>query len=149
VARVGFGEGEEVAHGRWSEARELIAGSRRHRRTAALAPHARLAAVLGGREQPLVAEELALRARLDLDNGRDRAAALQVRVALDAAVAELAGEPALAERVDELHDWRDAVAAAASTALTSSLSGEERETVAYTLGRIESLFRARAVARPG
>jgi hypothetical protein len=148
VARVGFGEGEQVADGRWSEARELVAGHRRQRRAAALAPHARLAAVLGGREQPLVSEALALRARLDVDHGRDRAAALQVRVALDAAVAELAAEPALAERVDELRGQRKIVAAAATTALTAPLSEEEWEAVAFTLGRIEALFRARAVARP-
>ncbi len=117
VARVGFGEGEEVAYGRWSEARELLAGGRRRRRAAALAPHARLAAVLGGRERPLVAEELTLRARLDLDHGRDREAALQLRLALDAALAELAGEGALAARLEELRGRREAIAGAAETAL--------------------------------
>lgn len=148
VARVGFGEGEEVAHGRWTEARELTPPTARRRRTAALAPHVRLAAVLGGREQPLVCEEMALRARLDLDHGRDREAALQVRLALDAAVAELADDPTLTERVDELRGYRDAVAAAARTALTARLSPDEREDVALALERIEAAFRARAAARP-
>jgi hypothetical protein len=148
VARVGFGDGEQVAHGRWTDARELVARDRRQRRLAALAPQERLAAVLGGHEQPLVSEELALRARLDLDHGRARAAALQLRVALDAAVAELADDPGLAQRVDELRDWREAIASAAETALTVPVSEEEQAAVAFALGRIEAAFRARAAARP-
>jgi hypothetical protein len=148
VARVGFGEGEEVADGRWTEARELIPAVPRRRRVAALGPPARLAAVLGGREHPLVCEELTLRARLDLDRGRDREAALQVRLALDAAVAELADDPALAQRVEELRGWREEIAAAAQTALTGPLADDEREQVAFALGRIEAAFRARAAARP-
>ncbi len=148
VARVGFGDGEQVADGRWTEARELVARDRRQRRLAALAPQERLAAVLGRHEQPLVSEELALRARLDLDHGRARAAALQLRVALDAAVAELADDPGLAQRVDELRDWQEAIAGAAETALTVPLSEEEHEAVAYALGRIEAAFRARTAARP-
>ena len=149
VARVGFGEGEQVAYGRWTEAREIIPPPPpRRRRAAALSPHARLAAVLGGRDLPLICEEMALRARLDLDHGRYREAALGVRLALDTALAELADDPALAERVNELRDRREAIAAAARTALNAPLSPEEREEVAFTLGRIEAVFRARAVARP-
>ena len=59
-----------------------------------LTPQARLAAVLSARERPLVCEELTLRARLDLDHGRGREAALQLLVALDAALAELQADPA-------------------------------------------------------
>ncbi len=44
----------------------------------------------------LACEELALRARLDLDHDRAREAALQLLVALDAALAELAADPAAA-----------------------------------------------------
>src|SRR5205807_2403808 len=93
VTRIGFGLGEEVADGVWTEARILVPSARRQRRARVLAPQARLAALLGGRERPLASEELALRARLDLDHGRDREAALQLMVALDAAIAELAAEP--------------------------------------------------------
>ena len=48
------------------------------------APEERFAALLGAREPQLVAEELVLRARADLDAGRPREAALQARVALEA-----------------------------------------------------------------
>lgn len=149
VARVGFGAGEQVSDGLWTEARELRADPRRQPRSKVLQPQARLAGVLTGREQALVCEELALRARLDLEAGRGREAALQVLVALDAAVAELQADPTaatLAPRLDELRDLRDGVASAAQTALAGSTSGEELEVVAHALARIEAALRARAVA---
>ncbi len=150
VARVGFGAGEQVAEGLWTQARELLPARRRRQpRATVLQPQARLAAVLGGRERPLACEELTLRARLDLDHGRDREAALQVLVALDAALAELAADPtggALSDRLEELRGQREAINAAAQTALGAPLSAAEREAVALTLSRIEAAFRARAVA---
>jgi hypothetical protein len=149
VARIGFGAGEQVADGLWTDARELIAVGARPRRTKVLQPQARLAAILTGRERALACEELVLRARLDLDFGRDREAALQLMVALDAALAELATDPTaplLSERLSELRAQRDAVALAAQAALAGSLASAQREAVAFTLGRIEAALRARAVA---
>ncbi len=149
VARVGFGAGEEVADGLWTQARELVAPAHRQRRAKILAPQARLAAVLAGREAPLVCEELALRARLDLEAGRDREAALQLLVTLDAALAELPADPAaeaLEQRIDELRAERDSVADAGQAALEGPLEAPERETVTFVLGRIEAALRARAVA---
>ncbi len=149
VARIGYGAGEQVAEGLWTDARELVAVAPRQRRTKVLHPQARLAAVLGGRARALACEELTLRARLDLDHGRAREAALQLLVALDAALAELATDPAasvLQDRLTELRAQRDAVALAGQAALAGPLSEPERETVAFTLGRIEAALRARAVA---
>ena len=149
VARLGYGSGEEVADGLWTQARELTAPTHRQRRARVLAPQAHLAAVLAGREAVLVCEELTLRARLDLDSGREREAALQLLVALDATLAELPAEPraeALAERLEQLRSERDAVADAAQAALEGPLQDPERETVEFVLGRIEAALRARAVA---
>lgn len=150
VARVGYGAGEEVADGLWTSARELAPQSPRRRRSAVLAPQARLAAMLNGRDRVLACEELTLRARLDLDHGRDREAALQVLVALDAALAELAAEPGgapdLPERLAELRGRRDPVAMAAQSALAGPLSADQREAVELTVKRIEAALRARAVA---
>jgi hypothetical protein len=149
VARVGFGIGEQVADGLWTDARELLVADGWQRRSRVLHPQARLAAVLGARELPLACEELALRARLDLDHGRGREAALQLLVALDAALAELAVDPKateLAPRLTELRAQRDPVAVAAQSALGGPLNDAERETVAFTLSRIEAALRARAVA---
>ena len=153
VARLGYGAGEEVADGLWTDARELIdAGSGRRRSRRLPAAQARLAALLTGRHAPLACEELALRARFDLDEGRAREAALQVLVALDAALAELPDDPAapaLAERLDELRGLHDGVAAAAAAALAGTLGAGERDATAFALGRIEAALRARAAALPG
>jgi hypothetical protein len=149
VTRVGFGAGEQVAEGQWTDARELIAGGARQGRVKVLQPQARLAAVLNGRERALLCEELALRARLDLEQGRHREAALQVLVALDAALAEMPAEPdspSLEERLEELRSQRDAVAIAGQAALAGPLGEVELETVTFTLSRIEAALRARAVA---
>jgi hypothetical protein len=151
VARIGYGVGEEVADGQWTNARELTAATGRRKRAEVLGPQARLAAVLNGRDRPLACEELALRARLDLDHGREREAALQVLVALDAAVAELAVDPgsahALGDRLVELRGQRDPIAIAAQAALAGALPAADREAVQFTLGRIEAALRARAVAK--
>jgi hypothetical protein len=149
VARLGYGRGEEVADGLWTEARELILLERRQRRSRVLAPQARLAGLLGGREQPLASEELALRARLDLDQQRGREAALQLLIALDATIAELATDPAAAaveSRVEELRELRDPVDQAAQAALAGPLDEAELETVELALGLIEAALRARTVA---
>ena len=151
VARVGYGAGDEVAYGRWSEARELLAPRVSQRRSKVLAPQARLAAVLGRRDRVLAGEALALRARADLDAGRDRVAALQLLVALDATLAELAADPrvnTLAERLAELRDERPGVTDAAQAALAGELTTDQRETVAQALARTEAALRARALANP-
>lgn len=148
VARVGYGDGEVVAEGRWTDARELLLPGGRERRSKVLQPQARLAAILGQRERLLVCEELALRAHIDLEEERDREAALQTLVALDAAIAELSLDPLaerLAPRVAELRDLRAAIGDAGQSALAGPLSDEQRAVVARALGRIEAALRARAV----
>jgi hypothetical protein len=149
VARIGFGAGEQVAEGQWTEAHELVPVERKLRRAAVLQPQAHLAAILNGRQRALVCEELTLRARLDLDHGRSREAALQVLVALDAALAELPLDPAageLSKRLDALRSRRDSTALAAQAALAGELDLDTLASVVVTLGRIESALRARAVA---
>jgi hypothetical protein len=153
VARLGYGAGEQVADGLWTDARELVdsgGGARRRRRIPAA--QARFAALLTGRHAALTSEELALRARLDLDAGRERAGALQVLIALDAALAELATDPAapvLAERLEELRALRPGVASAAEASLAGSLDATEREAISHALARVEATLRARVAALPG
>jgi len=149
VARIGFGAGEEVAEGRWTAAKELSAPTGRQRRSRVLAPQAQLAARLGAREATLACEELTLRARADVEQGRSREAALQLLVALDAALAELSADPHaadLAERLSELRGQREPVGAAAQAALVRPLSAEEEAAVAFALSRVEAALRARAAA---
>lgn len=149
VARLGYGAGEQVADGLWTDARELIPVTGRQRRAKVLTPQARLAAILNGRERALACEELILRGRVDIDHGRGREAALQVLVALDAALAELAVDPTadvLHDRLEELRGQREQTAAVAQQALARPLTDEELESVTFTLRRLEAILRARAVA---
>ncbi|HEU4976911.1 MAG TPA: hypothetical protein VFT50_17610 [Baekduia sp.] len=148
AVRVGIGLGEEVADGDWTEARALPVAPRASmpRRASALRPQERFAALLSGRDVALAAEELTLRARLDLDRGRTREAALQLRVALEAALAELqawAYREDLAERLAELRDARPAVAAAANRALEGGLDEQQVEDVGRVVGRLEAALAAR------
>src|SRR6185436_15674724 len=109
------------------------------RRESALRPQERLAAVLGGRDVLLACEELALRARLDVDRGRYREAAFQVRVALEAAIAELepwASRGDLAERLAALREQRAPVGAAANAALQGGLDDFAIDAVTRALERI-------------
>ena len=148
VTRIGFGDGERVAEGRWDRARELplAAGAGMRPRAAALRAQERLAALLAGRDVALACEDLALRVRLDVHGGRWREAALGLRVALDAALAELEpwrDAPGLAERLAELRDRRDGVDAAATAALEGGLDDAHIEIVRGALGRLEAALRAR------
>jgi hypothetical protein len=145
VARVGYGDGEQVAEGRWRRAIELPAG-RPPRRTAALRPGERLAALLGGRDAALACEELALRARQDVDAGRRREAALQLDVALTAALAELqpwAPRADLAARLTELRELQIPVRAAAQAALEGGVDDAADAAVRHALDRLEAALRAR------
>jgi hypothetical protein len=149
AARIGYGTGDQVADGRWEQALALPPPVPSRRRVDVLAPQARLAATLGAREHTLVCEELVLRVVSDLDAGASREAALQLLVALDAAVAELAAEPAtlgLASRVDELRGRRDGVAQAAQAALGAEPSAPQQALVDDTVARLQAALRARAVA---
>lgn len=90
---VGYGSGEETADGRFTDARQVDLGprtaSRRRQREEQLRPQERVTAVLRGREELDACETLLLRARADLDAGRNREAALQLRVGIEALLAEL------------------------------------------------------------
>jgi hypothetical protein len=114
IVRVGYGSGDRVADGRFAAAYELPEDTRRGRPAEAMAPLERLAAVLSGTEEVAVAEELVLRARLDLDANRPREAALQTRIALEALLTEIG-------HADELATHREAVGDAANAALRGDL----------------------------
>jgi hypothetical protein len=151
VIRAGWGEGEQVADGLWLHADELPwrgpAGVRKKRigdRAAALRPQERLAELLGGRGAMLLCEDFVLRARLDLDNERLAHAAIELRGAYAAALAELPAERRedLAIRIAELDKLRGGVDGQARAALAGA--GElDAEVVGHALGRLEATLRAR------
>lgn len=154
VARIGHGSGKEVAEGRFTEARAVeprtAAGSRRKRRDEELRPQERLAAILGGRERADTCEILILRARADLDASRYREAALQLRVALEAMLVELAGaltDPDHERDMAELSERRTEAGAAANAALRGELDVEQEHQVIELVELCERVLRRRRVLR--
>jgi hypothetical protein len=154
AVRVGYGSGEEVAASRFADAREIdvwaSGASRRRRREEDLRPQERVAAVLGGREKIDACEGLLLRARADLDAGRTREAALQLRVGLEALLAELPG--ALADTDHEqdigtLHSRRSEAGEAANVALRGELEAGQATAVRELLELCERILRRRRILR--
>ena len=150
---VGYGSGEEVAASRFRDARAVDVGpraSRRRQREEELRPQERVAALLGGRERLDTCETLLLRARADLDAGRDREAALQLRVGLEALLAELKGalaDPGHEKDMGLLGERKSEVGAAANAALQGELSEEQRQAVEELLEISERVLRRRRVLR--
>jgi hypothetical protein len=167
VIRAGWGEGEQVADGRWLHARELAWSARARKsarsrrrgigdRSAVLRPLERLAVLLGGKGESLMCEELALRARLDLDHGRLAHAAIELDRAYLAGLRELRaeGRQDLALRIAELEQLRESVAAQARRALpeptgepespqADAEDGLDEDVVGHALERLEATLRAR------
>lgn len=154
AARLGYGSGEEVASSGFSAAHEVDvrtgAASRRQQRAEELRPQERLAAVLGGREQFDACETLVLRARADLNAGRTREAALQLRVGLEALLAELRGalsDPGHEEDMNTLSSRRHEAGELANLALGSDLSPEQAQRVRDLTETCERVLRRRRVLR--
>ncbi|HWH20823.1 MAG TPA: hypothetical protein VN671_09840 [Solirubrobacterales bacterium] len=150
AVRIGWGSGEETAAGAFSAAREVdvaTAGtSRRRRRTEDMRPQERVAALLRGREQAAVCEVLLLRARADLDAGRRREAALQLRVGVEALLAELPGaldHDGHREDIESLEGRVPNIQAAANEALSGDLPPESDATLRETLEIAERVLRRR------
>lgn len=152
ATRLGYGSGDEVAAGDYTAAREIDAqagaSSRRRQRAEELRPQERLAAVLGGREQFNACESLLLRARADLDAGRNREAALQLRVGLEALLAELPGavsDPGHKEDMATLTNRRHEAGKLANVALQGELDSTQITSVGDLLKLCERVLRRRRV----
>jgi hypothetical protein len=91
TVRLGYGGGDDVADGRWRAAITLPL-PRSGGRKRMLSPQEQTAAILSGRREAHPSEDIALRARLDLEQGRTREAAIQLRAAWDALGADAAAD---------------------------------------------------------
>lgn len=152
AVRIGYGTGEELVDGMFSAASEVDPGrgpiSQRRQRDEELRPQERVAAVLGGREQLDVCETLLLRARADLNAGRDREAVLQLRVGLEALLVELRGaltDPGHEEDMAALESRRHEVGELANAALRGELDAEQNKTLNELLALSERVLRRRRI----
>lgn len=151
---IGYGSGEETAHGRFHEARAVDVGSRlgsrRRQREEELRPQERVAAVLRGRERLDACETLLLRARADLDAGRNREAALQLRVGLEALLVELKGaltDPGHERDMGTLQERKSEIGAIANAALEGEISRDQKQKTEELLQICERILRRRRVLR--
>jgi hypothetical protein len=152
VIRIGFGGGEALVDGAFISAHQVDPGlgpiSRRRQRDEELRPQQRLAAVLGGREQLDACETLLLRARADLDADRNREAALQLRVGLEALLIELKGalsDPGHDEDMATLQARRHEAGELANAALQGDLPPEQLQALSELLATAERVLRRRRV----
>ncbi|MFP5388458.1 MAG: hypothetical protein ACLGG5_04075 [Thermoleophilia bacterium] len=152
VIRIGVGGGEALADGAFTSAHRVDPGlgplSRRRQRDEELRPQQRLAAVLGDREQLDACETLLLRTRADLDAGRNREAALQLRVGLEALLVELKGalsDPGHEEDMATLSASRREVGELANVALSADLDSDQVESLGELLATAERVLRRRRV----
>ena len=146
ATRVGYGSGEQVADGDWEEARELPPPKPSSARCC-WCRSSGWRRCCPGRDVALACEELTLRARLDLDQGRSREAALQLSLALDAALAELEGwrgergrRHAARRAAGHARDGRPPWPRPRSRA---GLQPEQEQAVEAALKRLEATLRAR------
>ncbi|WP_320672645.1 hypothetical protein [Patulibacter defluvii] len=134
AARLGYGTGDQASDGRWTAGRRVPVPAeqpdRIRRSGRGIGAEERLADLLAGRDAVLAAELLTLRARQDLAAGRTREAALQLRVALEAAIAELEpwrDVPGLDPALAGLRDQRAATAEIAAAAARGGLDEQQVE----------------------
>jgi len=152
---VGYGSPDAVSTGQASKTAELPRGveldavRRAARlRTEGLDPSTRFARLLSGGDYPLMCEELLLRARSDLDNGRHGAATLMTHLALEAVSAELSDDPDVSrDDLEQIASWRDTVGAAAEPALEDTVPGDVLVGLGGALDDVEQLLRRRLVSR--
>lgn len=94
-AKIGFGDGDRVADGRFTEALDVDArggtASPKRERLGRTRPLARIAAILGEKGDETACELLIPRVRADLDAGRVLAAGLAIETAARATVVEMDG----------------------------------------------------------
>lgn len=147
--RLGYGSGDELVAGRWRDAVALAPEAEHaRRRRRMLAPEEQVAAILGGRRVVHPSEDLLLRARLDLDQGRTCEAALQARAAHAALLAELesdrAGDQGAGTALRAHSELLDGLAAAA---LGRPLDDQQAAALDEAVTQLERFVRRRRHAR--
>ncbi|HEX4109748.1 MAG TPA: hypothetical protein VHX88_16550 [Solirubrobacteraceae bacterium] len=127
--RIGYGSGREVSEGRWDAAYLVLTPRSRQGRADRIRPSEIVAGVLNHRAPVFDSDELLLRAVLDLDQGRPRAAAFQLGATLELLPNEFAGQElrgTLPQRLARLQGRTTRVRELCQRSLYEPLGGEER-----------------------
>ncbi|MHB8692054.1 MAG: hypothetical protein ACYDHH_12480 [Solirubrobacteraceae bacterium] len=140
--RIGYGGTDEVQNGRWHDAIELApAVQPRRKLVERLRPAEAVAAVLAGKADVLEAEDLLLRALIDLDHRRTRAAALQVAAATRLLPSELGSRPATdALDFDSLAPRAQQAEELAGAAATGPLDAHQLHELESIIDAVEELL---------
>jgi hypothetical protein len=142
--RLGYGTGDELVEGVWREALIVSAEpSRRGGRRAMLAPQEQVARILSARRPTHPSEDMLLRARLDLHEGRTRQAALQARAAHGALQVELRGEAGTEDVVATLRERSELMSRLATVALERPLDAEQAAKLDELVAEMERIARRR------
>ena len=151
AGRIGHGLGPELADGRFSEVLEIpTTHSRRRRRTDQVGPLEQVAAILSGRRSADVCETFLLRARADLDAGREREAAIGLAIALDSLLVELGDALAGADHKSDLALVRANkadLATIGSRARLGAIDSADTARIADMLAVCERVLRRRQLLR--
>lgn len=143
VVRIGVGSTEQLRDGDWHDAIELAPGvPARRTRVERLRPAEAVGAVLAGASPLLEGEELLLRALIDLDHGRSRAAAHQASGAMRLLWHELSSLPegSVPFRLDDLSDSRRSAERLAARADEGPLDGAAVRELEQLVDRIGELL---------
>lgn len=147
ATRLGHGLGPELAEGNFSECLPLPSGKQHRRRRADhVGSQERVAAILGGKQTPAVCETFLLRARADLNAGRNREAAHGMAIALDSLLLELdsaLADPAHVADLGLLRTQRSDAIALSQRARIGELGNADMERVADLVAVCERVLRRR------
>jgi hypothetical protein len=141
--RIGYGTTEDVQEGGWLAALELpppigVRSSRVER----LRPSEAVANVLSGRGRVLEAEDVILRALVDLDHGRTRAAAHQVHAAMSLFADELGAQAPTGRRRPDLATLAGKAEELAAAASRRQLDGAEVQALEQLIDAMDELVDA-------
>jgi hypothetical protein len=140
AVRIGYGTGEQVFHGGWERAIEVPPPrAPKVKREVTLMPQQGVAAVLSAGAPLLEAEELVLRAALDLEQGRERAAAVGLNAGFDLLRAELRHQdlsPGARRRLQDAESGGGELAELASRATGGTLEPGDRARLDLAVKRV-------------
>jgi hypothetical protein len=144
AVRIGYGTGDDVVNGNWRDAYDLPPARSRPGRRRMLAPQEELAAILSGKKPAYASDDLVLRARLDLEQGRPEQAALQLQCGVDALAAELRRDDTGIEGgASSLQNPAAAARRLAASALEGKLDDARSDELHETIAQVERLIRRR------